>query len=712
MGAEAESELVRVLLVEDDEDDFLLTRDLLDGQDRTKFTLDWAASFEQARDRIRAGEHDIYLIDHRLGKETGLELVRQSFGNGAVPPVIMLTGYDDYEVDLEANLLGVTDFLLKSELSSTLIERSIRYALRHHTMVSELRQTQDRYALAVRGANDGIWDWDLERDRIHYASRWKAFLGCSDDEIGDSPDEWFSRVHPDDVGPLRRALAAHLEGESSHLESEHRMRHADHNYRWMFARGVAVRSSSGRATRIAGSMSDITARKSAEDRLRYDALHDPLTGLPNRTMFLDHLELSLRRGTRDPSYRCAVLFMDLNRFKLINDAYSHAVGDELLIALARRLTALMRPGDTVARLGGDEFTVLLDRISDTESAIAITDRIQTMLAEPFEVEGRDMVVTAAVGIAISEPASTADELMRDADIAMYEVKNRGELTPGVFSSSMRRRVVSQLELETELREAIEQRSLRVYYQPIFEIASGRLAGLEALARWPGESSRDVSPAQFIPVAESTGLIWDLTRLMLDASMRDLACWREQDLVDEAVSISVNVSGNQLGEQELIEDVHAALEAHDVSPSALRLEITESTIMREPERMPAALDELEGVGVKVHIDDFGTGYSSLTFLRHFSGRTLKIDRSFVSSMGSDIGSEEIVRTVVALARTLDLEVIAEGVETNEQLRLLRELGCGYAQGFLFSRPAPAGEIEPLLEGWRSGSGAAAPLAGLD
>ena len=694
----ATRERVRVLIVEDDEDDFILARDLLGEQDRTDCEIEWAANAEQALELIRDGDHDVYLIDHRLGRSTGLELVREAFGEQTHAPVIMLTGFDDYEVDLEAAMLGVTDFLIKDRLTPVLLERSIRYAVRHHAVLSELRETQDRYALAVRGANDGIWDWDLAAGTIYYGPRWRQMIGCSEAEIGDSPDEWFDRVRPEDVPHLRASIDAHLTGNSPHFESEHRMRHADGTYRWVFSRGVAVRDRDGKATRVAGSMADITHRKAAEERLRHDARHDSLTGLPNRTMFLDHLELSLSRAKRDPRYRCAVLFLDLNRFKRVNDAFSHAVGDQLLVALAQRLRASMRDGDTVARLGGDEFTVLLHDIPTVEAAVEVAKRIQATVGRPFSTDGRDLIVTASIGIAASEPGSEAAELMRNADIAMYEAKLGSDDDTAVFTASMRRRVVGQLKLEAELRETIEKQRLRVFYQPIVEIENGRLAGLEALARWPADADRQVSPIEFIPVAEDTGLIRPLGRVVLHEACSRLSAWRNRGVVADDVTVSVNVSARQLGESGLLEDIAGALAESGLPARALRLEITEGTIMRDPERMPAVLDELEDLGVRAHLDDFGTGYSSLTFLRHFGGNTLKIDRSFVGGICDDDGSAEIVRTIIGLAGNLDLAVIAEGVETAEQLCKLHQLGGRFAQGYLFSRPVDPDSIEALLASW--------------
>jgi len=690
-------ERVSVLIVDDDEDDFIITRDLLGEQDYTPCDVEWASNPEQALRLIRERRHDVYLLDHRLGASTGLELLRQAFGERTHAPVIMLTGFDDHEVDLEATMLGVTDFLIKDRLDAAQLERSIRYAVRHHAVLGELRETQERYALAVRGANDGIWDWDLLAGSVHYSPRWKQMLGYSEAEIGDSPEEWLQRVRADDLGRLRAAIDAHLEGATPHFESEHRIRHADGTYRWLFSRGVAVRDRENRATRMAGSISDITDRKAAAERLRYDARHDSLTGLPNRTMFLDHLELSLSRAKRSSRYRCAVLFLDLNRFKRVNDAFGHPVGDQLLVVLARKLQTAMREGDAVSRLGGDEFAVLLHDIKSVEAAVEVAKRIHSTVSSPISAGGRNLSVNASIGVAASEPGSEATELMRNADIAMYEARMGGD-DIAVFTATMRKRVVGQLKLEAELRDAIEGGSLRVFYQPIVEIEHGELTGLEALARWPSEAEHEVPPVDFIPVAEDTGLIRPLGRAVLCEACSQLSEWRADGLVGDDVTISVNVSGRQLGEAGLLEDVAVALRESELPARALRLEITEGTIMRDPERMPAALDELEELGVGAHIDDFGTGYSSLTFLRHFAGNTLKIDRSFIASINADDGSAEIVRTIIGLARNLDLTVIAEGVETEEQLHKLYELDGRYAQGFLFAKPLDASAAESVLAAW--------------
>ena len=688
---------LRVLVVEDDDDDFLIARQLLTTQDGWRFEVDRAADYEEACRTIGERRHDVYLIDYRLGAQTGLDLVRECFKDEVLPPVLLLTGQGDYEVDLRATRLGVTDFLVKDGLDGAMLERSIRYAVSHHTVMNELRRNKERYALAVRGANDGIWDWDLTRGTVYFAPRWKAITGYTNGEIGDSPEDWLGRVHPEDAERVQAEIEAHLEGRSPHFESEHRIRHADGGYKWVFSRGVAIRNENGEPTRMAGSMSNITDRKAAEEQLVHDALHDGLTGLPNRALFLDRLTQSLRRTEREPDHRCAVLFLDLDRFKVVNDGFNHAVGDQLLVATARRLATSLRPGDTVARIGGDEFTVLLDGVKSIEEAREIASRTQEALSRPFRIEGREMVVTASVGIAVSDGDSRSGELLRNADIAMYNAKRDGTARHAIFNTSMHKRVVTRLRLETELREAIESERVRVFYQPIVALKSGRLRGFEALARWPVDTPI-VPPSEFIPVAEETGLIRPVGRFVLHKACQQLADWRSRGIVADDVTVSVNVSGRQLVEPELTADVASALETSGLPPETLRLEITESSILHDPARIPALLDRLERRGVRAQIDDFGTGYSSLSFLRRFPGDALKVDRSFVRSILQEDGSEEIVKAIVGLAQSLNLTSIAEGVEHHDQLKALLELGCDNAQGFLFAGPSPSDELEPMIEAW--------------
>jgi diguanylate cyclase (GGDEF)-like protein/PAS domain S-box-containing protein len=692
---------IRVLLVEDDEDDYLITRDMLARQERARFTIDWRSGYAEALEAIRRGVHDAYLIDYRLGNHTGLDLVREAFLDRPHAPVLMLTGQAAYEIDLEAAALGVTDYLVKQELDPALLERSIRYAIRHERTIRELTLSEERYALAVRAANDGIWDWDLTTGQIYFSPRWHAILGRAgglDAAVDDDAAAWFGLVHSGDVLRLRGAIEAHLEGRTPHLQSEHRMRHADGAWRWVMTRGLAIRGPDGIPTRMAGSLSDVTDRRIAQLRLQHDALHDTLTGLPNRTLFTDRVSQILHRSLRDPASGCAVLFIDIDRFKLVNDSLSHAVGDHLLIALAGRIAVALRPGDTVARLGGDEFTVLLEDITDAADAQVVAERILDSLSEEFEIDGNELFVTASIGIAISTPGLTPSDLMRNADIAMYDAKRRGRSRCSVFDESMHRRVVDRLTRETELRQVVECSLLGIHYQPIVDLATGNISGLEALARWPAGWPH-VAPSEFIAIAEETGVIGALGEQVLRRALETLAGWREDGLIDDDVCMSVNLSGRQLDDPAWAEQVRAAINSAALPPRALKLEITESTLMQEIERAQHVFSQVTDAGVGLHLDDFGTGYSSLTALHRLPVDALKIDRSFVATIDTpEESGDVIVRSTVALAHSLGLPVIAEGIESADQLRHLRSLGCEFGQGYLFSEALNAVDSRSLLENW--------------
>ncbi len=562
-----------------------------------------------------------------------------------------------------------------------------------------LRESEERYALAARGSNDGLWDWDLARGAVYYSARWKAMLGYGGGDVGATLEDWLGRVHPEDVERVRRELDDHLSSASDHFESEHRLLHRDGSYRWALCRGVAERDAQGRATRMAGSLTDVSDRKWAEERLVHDALHDTLTGLPNRALFTTLLDRAVIRLKRRRDTRFAVLFLDVDRFKNVNDSLGHMVGDQLLVEVARRLGACVRPEDTVARLGGDEFTILLEDIHDSADAIQVAERIQAEFISPVLVGSHEVFTSASIGIALSDVHYLRpEEVLRDADTAMYRAKSRGRARHEVFDADMHRTAVSLLRLETDLRRALERHEFGLAYQPVVSVATGRVSGLEALLRWHHPERGLVSPQEFIRVAEETGQIVPIGQWVLREACRQMHAWRAVTN-GHPVAVSVNLSPRQFGDPALVETVAGALADTGLPASGLRLEITESILMDHAEASVRLLTRLKELGVQVEVDDFGTGYSSLGYLHRFPLDALKVDRSFVNRVEVDAENREIVRTIVTLARNLSMAVVAEGVETEGQRAYLEGLGCDAMQGYLFAGPLEPGGVEALLKSGR-------------
>jgi diguanylate cyclase (GGDEF)-like protein/PAS domain S-box-containing protein len=545
-----------------------------------------------------------------------------------------------------------------------------------------LRESEERYALAARGAKDGLWDWKLATDEVYFSSRWNQMLGYPDHDRWSDPEEWFGLIHPIDRDRVKAEIAAHREGATAEFVSEYRMRHKNGSYIWVLSRGIAVRNSEGTAIRMAGSQTDITEGKVA----------DPLTALPNRLYFMDKLECSLDAARQSGSL-FAVLFLDLDRFKLINDSLGHAAGDELLMGVAGRLRSSVRTGwetrqSVVARLGGDEFAILLGDVRDEADAAMVAKRILDKLDPPFQLDGRQVFATVSIGIALSSSGHTPEDLLRNADTAMYHAKARGKARFAVFDEGMRERAVARLEIETGLRKAIDAQQLVLYYQPELCVKNRRVIGYEALVRWNHPVRGILPPSEFIPVAEESDLIVHLGKWVLKEACRQMAEWHKKFVFDPPLTISVNISPKHLNDGGLVQDVERVLSETGLEPKCLKLEVTESSIMKDPETALGTLRRLKLMNIGLEIDDFGTGYSSLSYLQRLPFDTVKIDRSFIKELGAGAESSEIVRTIIELARSLEMEVVAEGVETQEQLQKVTTMGCDFVQGYYFAKPAGA------------------------
>lgn len=560
-----------------------------------------------------------------------------------------------------------------------------------------LSQNEERYSLAMRASNDGLWDWNLKTNKIYYSDRWKEMLGFNDDEISDTPDEWLSRIHQEDHDRVRASIDAYLEGTTSNFEIEYRIRHFSGNYLWMMAKGLAIRTSSGRATRFAGSQTDVSERKSNEEQMIYDALHDTLTSIPNRTLLLDRIRQSLVRRKRYPKTSFAIIFIDLDRFRLVNESLGHIHGDELLQLISARLKETIPIGDTVARLGGDEFSILLQDIDSVRDVEVIAKDIQNSFSKPFFLGDKEVFASASMGIAHSDNNyKTPEEILRDSELAMYRAKRGGKSQSIVFQPQFRQSSLSPIDLDTDLRRALDRDEMELHYQPIISMRDRTISGFEALLRWSHRSRGVISPNEFIPLAEETGLIYDLGQWVLGKACKQIAAWNKSKEKEDQLEISINLSSRQFSDPNLVEGIVENIEKSGFNAEFLKIEITESALMQNAQRSVSMLNQLKDLNIKVCVDDFGTGYSSLSYLHTFPIDTLKIDRSFVHDMSRNFRNMEIIRTIIMLAHNLKLDVIAEGVETGEQDAQLSALGCQFAQGFYFSRPLNSSDAALLIQ----------------
>jgi diguanylate cyclase (GGDEF)-like protein/PAS domain S-box-containing protein len=607
---------------------------------------------------------------------------------------------DRYRVRHKDGSWRVIDVVVRNLLDDPVIGGFVVNSRDVTEMVSiqdALKESQERYMLAVEGANDGIWDWQIAEDRLYTSVRWAAMLGYREDEFGHSVQDWWNCVHPEDLERLRAELEAHLSGATSQLRIEHRMVQKDGTVIWVLTRGVAIRGREGSALRIAGSMTDITSQKQTEARLVYNAFHDALTGLPNRALFVDRLEHALERYRRHPEHLFAVLYMDLDRFKVVNDSLGHNAGDQLLVDFAGKLDEHVRAVDTVARLGGDEFVILLEDIEGVMDAQRIAERILEELQQPFLVEGQTIFTTASIGIVLgSSDYSQAEEVLRDADIAMYSAKALGKGRFDLFNADLRARASERLGIENDLRHALDRNELFLEYQPILSLDTGQLVGFEALLRWQHPQRGLIHPLEFIPVAEEISQIILIGQWVLEQACRQAKAWQDQFCTDPPLYISVNMSGKQFSHHDLYNQIKNVLSATGLDPTCLHLEVTENIFLSDSETIQTTFERLHRLGVKLEIDDFGTGYASFGYLQRIPISRIKIDRSFISRLDAATGNNDLISSILRLTQDLGVSAVAEGIETVVQKDKLRALGCAYGQGYYFSRPMGYKEAEAWLE----------------
>lgn len=932
-----EKEIIKVLLVEDDEEDYILTKYLFDDLKNDDYKLEWTTDGADALRAMKAHEHDIYFVDYRLGEFNGLEIIREAIDSGCTSPLVLLTGQGDEEVDFQAMRAGAADYLVKGDLEAPLLERVIRYSIRqartfekmqasetkfrsviqsasdaiflvnqkgeitlwneaaekifgyseseiigrqatvlmgskyekkaleiglHETIGSVLsplsgkiiqaagrrrdgsefplelsgsiwrtnggfsytaiirdvterkraneylQESEERYRELFENANDIIYVHDLygnfisvnetglkvfgyerdealklnllqivapadletaknqieskisgspstnyeirclrkdgrpvvfevnsrviysegipcaiqgiarditdrkeaeaERDRLYNVSNdllatisfdgellhinpaWEKILGYKTEEI--LGKTIYDVSHPDYKKREDYAVKRSSDGKTSSFES--RLTCKDGSHRWIFWSSTLLPDD--RIAYIVGR--DVTERKEAEAILEHNALFDQLTDLPNRANFMNHLQNAIEQFAADAEKNFAVLFLDLDRFKIINDGLGHLIGDKLLVAIAQRIKSTLRPGDVVARLGGDEFTILIHNLKHLNDATNVADRIQKQLLKPFKLDKYEVFSSASIGITVAdENRRKPEDFLRDADTAMYQAKATGKACYKIFDSRMHTQSMHLLQMENDLRRAIERNEFQLFYQPIMSLRSPEITEFEALIRWERSENVFIPPNDFIPIAEETGLIIQIGEWVLQEACRQIAKWQNAVGFEKRLSVSVNLSAKQLMHPNLVKQVKTALSETNLSPSCLKLEVTESMVMDNAELAIEVLSELCALGVRLSTDDFGTGYSSLSYLNRFPFERLKIDRSFVGKMDTDAKSEEIVRTIIRLAENLNLEVVAEGIENERQFHRLRELGCHYGQGYFFSKPVNFKKAGEMLSG---------------
>jgi len=562
-----------------------------------------------------------------------------------------------------------------------------------HGIVSDV----ERRALALTGAGDMIWDWDVSADKVFTSPETEHALGLKRGALEGPAAHWLDVLHPLDRDRFRASLDSLVEQRRGRLNHDFRLRAADGHYMWFALKARPVVGSDGEVVRVVGTLVDVTDFKNAEDRLLFDAVHDNLTGLPNRELFLDRMEAAFAFARTEQTIRPTVVVIDIDRFKQVNDSVGIAVGDSILLTLARRLARLLKPQDTLARLGGDQFAMIL--LSEREPAriVAFAETLRRTLRAPIAFNDREIFLTASMGLALadSQPHRT-EEVLKDAELAMYYAKRIGGDRIEVFKPAMRSRKTDRLTMESELRRAIEREEITILYQPIVRLEDRAVAGFEALARWDHPKMGRLSPIEFISIAEEIGLIVDLGLFVLDRAARQLATWQRSNKVREPVFTSVNISSRQLLRQDLIHDLRTVLARSALARGTLKLELTESLVMENPEHAAQMLTRIRDLGAGLALDDFGTGHSSLAYLQRFPFDTIKIDQSFVRT--TTRGTRPVIlRSIIALAHDLGMEVVAEGAESDSDAVELYQLGCEYAQGFAFGEPMSADKATTLLTG---------------
>lgn len=688
-----------IVLVVDDE--LFMRSTMREALEESGFAVREAEDGRAALDHVRHDRPDIVLLDVIMpgmdGFATCTELRR--LPEGAHLPVVMVTSLEDTPSIFRAYEAGATDFITKP-LNYVILAHRVRYLLRAGRAFEDLHRNQVRLAEAQRIARLGNWEWDLKKNELHLSEELCRIFGLCQKDFGVTFNAFLDRVHPEDRSRVEKSLAK-AQRQGKPLSIDHRILLPDGSVRFLHGQAETALDPSGTPVHMFGTFQDISERKNAEEQIRLLAYYDPLTGLPNRVLFNERLSYLLAHAKRHDR-QVALLYLDLDRFKLINDSLGHSVGDQLLVAVAKRLRSTLRTTDLVARrerddpplaiarLGGDEFTIWVADIEHVQDVAKIARRTLASFAEPFLLKEREVFVTSSIGIVLyPDDGKTAEVLLRNADSAMYHAKAQGRNNYQFYSESMNTAALQVLAMENSLHKALERDELLLHYQPQQDLRSGAIVGAEALLRWRQGGGNLIPPGDFIPLAEETGLIVPIGEWVLRKACAQIKAWQDRRL--PPVRVAINLSGRQLWQPDLAQIVSRGLRESGLNPGCLHLEITENILMQNVQSTMATLTALKTMGIQLSVDDFGTGYSSLSYLTRFPLDFLKIDRSFVRDVDTNNENAAIVAAMIAMAHSLKLKVIAEGVETKGQMDFLRDLGCDEIQGYLVSKPLPPEEF---------------------
>lgn len=674
-----------ILVVDDVEEN----RDLLRRRlTRRGYEVTVADGGPSALDAIAEGVFDLVLLDIMMPGMSGLETLERlrCISDRGSLPVIMVSAKSESEDMVQALELGASDYIAKP------IDFPVAFArIETHITLKRaddaVRNSEERFALAMEGATEGLWDWNLVTGEIFYSTRWKTLLGHDDTDLPNQLSEWFDRIHDKDVDRVRTDINKHLDGISLRIDTTYRIRHANKTNRWVRTVGMARRDADGTPIRLAGSLSDVTEQ----------ILMDPHTDIPNRTHFRDSIDRAVARKERDDAFDFGVVVLELDAYHDLKSSVGHSITEQLLQDFAQRLTAHTRPGDTVALIGEYSFAMLVDDIGMVADAVRIAERARGIVEVPFDIFGQEITSTLSAGIATSHTAyESGEDILRDATLGLRSAQELGGDCCQVVDPDLHAQALARLHLEADLRRATVAEAFELHYQPIIDIKTGRITGFESLLRWDRPEHGPVSPVVFIPVAERTALINPIGKWVLTHACRQIVDWQKSLSEKFDCVLSVNVSPRQIQQDNLVNQFADVLTETGMDPKWLKIEITESAVLEDLDSAVRTLEKLRSLGIRIAIDDFGTGYSSLSTLLRIPIDTIKIDRSFTSTIESDPTAHRIVKAIINMADSLGKDIVAEGIETESQATIIREMGAQYGQGYLYSKPVPAAQALDLLK----------------